>query len=118
MNIYLQIDGQEKGPFTLDELRELVVSNKVTRSTPLRFENSTTWAPMIGLFSLLSEDKGDKYSTAKTIKPVAQDSDSDPSKSGIFEIAGIAAVICTAFWFISIAVACLGLAWALIKSLF
>lgn len=46
MNIYIQQDGQKRGPFTRDELREKTYTGEIMRSTPACTDGETEWLPL------------------------------------------------------------------------
>jgi hypothetical protein len=52
MDIYLWKDGGERGPYTLDELREAVASGEIDRRQTARLDSATEWQPLDSLVSI------------------------------------------------------------------
>jgi len=52
MDIYLWKDGGERGPYTLDELREAVASGEIDRRQTARLGSATEWQPLHALVSI------------------------------------------------------------------
>jgi hypothetical protein len=52
MDIYLWKDGAERGPYSLDELREAVAKGEIDRRQTARLDSATEWQPLDALVSI------------------------------------------------------------------